>query len=114
MAERAPNSPSVTLLEELSPGSQVVGLAGEAFEEEAGRYRGLVAGAHAEVVVEGTAVVVKPDASAPQLPAEVPEAAATEAGATSAGAGGVGRDDLQPTITENAAILKFESHEFEG
>ena len=31
-----PNSPSVTLLEELSPGSQVVGLAGKAFEEEAG------------------------------------------------------------------------------
>jgi hypothetical protein len=26
----------VTLLEELSPGSQVVGLAGKAFEEEAG------------------------------------------------------------------------------
>ena len=148
----------------------------QAFDEQAGRYRGLVAGRHADVVVDGTAMLVKPEAAAPQLEAEVPEAETAGAGAAGDGAdagdgegtaggedaaltrfyGRVGLDpvrflrqmstiseelvahlgsagaklrltleleaespegfpdDLQRTITENAATLKFESHEFEG
>jgi len=150
----------------------------QAFDEEADRYRGLVAGRHANVVVDDTAVLVKPEAAAPQLEAEVPEAEPAGPGAGPAGEGAdagdgggpsgaegvaltrfygrVGLDpvrflrqmstisdelvahlgnagaklrltleleaespegfpeDLQRTITENAATLKFESHEFEG
>jgi hypothetical protein len=148
----------------------------QAFDEEAGRYRGLVAGAHPDVVVDGTAVVIRPEVAAPQLEEEVPEAVnagvgaagdgtgVDDAAATAAGKPGAaltrfyGRveldpvrflrqmstisdelvahlgnagaklhltlelqaessegfpDDLQRTITENAATLKFESHEFE-
>jgi hypothetical protein len=147
----------------------------QAFDEDAHRYRGLVAGGHADVVIDGSAVVVRPEVAAPQLEAEVPEAArageraAPDAGRPAddraAGASGgamtrfYGRveldpvrflrqmstisdelvthlgsagarlhltleleaesqegfpDDVQRTITENAATLKFESHEFEG
>ncbi|MEK6252602.1 MAG: hypothetical protein AABM43_11860 [Actinomycetota bacterium] len=147
----------------------------QAFDEEAGRYQGLVAGRHADVVVDDTAVVIKPEAAAPQLEAELPEGEKTGAGAAVDGASagnGTGTaeegaaltrfygrveldpvrflrqmstisdeliahlgeagakirltleleaesqegfpDDLQRTITENAATLKFESHEFEG
>jgi hypothetical protein len=148
----------------------------QAFDDEGGRYRGLVAGGHADVVIDESAMVVKPEVAAPQLEAEVPESETAgvggtgDDGAAGDGAGGstvegaeltrfYGRvaldpvrflrqmsaisdelvthlgnagaklrltleleaeseegfpDDLQRTITENAATLKFESHEFEG
>ena len=41
-----------------------------AFDEEADRYRGLVAGRHANVVVDDTAVLVKPEAASQQPPGQ--------------------------------------------
>src|SRR5207302_1321370 len=50
----------------------------DAYDEEGARYRGLVAGQHANVLADGLSVVVKPEAARRQLdeeqPAEAPEA----------------------------------------
>jgi hypothetical protein len=147
----------------------------QAFDADARRYRGLVAGGHADVVVDATAVVVRSDVAAAQLDAEIPDVATTGDGTAGtdgtplpatgkpgaadaemtrfygridldpvrflrqmstisdelvAHFGNVGAklrltleleaesadgfaDDVQRTVTENAATLKFESHEFE-
>jgi uncharacterized protein len=147
----------------------------QAFDAEAKRYRGLVAGGHPDVVVDASAVVVRSEIAGIQLEAEVPEAMpAGDEGAGTDGTrppptgrpgaadaamtrfygrvdldpvrflrqmsiisdelvthlGNVGAklrltleleaessdgfaDDVQRTVTENAATLKFESHEFE-
>lgn len=145
----------------------------QAFDEGSHRYRGLVAGRHADVVMDGSAVVVQSRVAAPQLDADTSETGTPAAGPATDGAGPgdtatvapgaqvtrfYGRveldplrflrqmstisdelvahfgnagaklrltleleaespdgfpDDVQRTVTENAATLKFESHEFE-